>query len=81
MMSKIGLVGKHVEGTYWEEVLARLTSNVNTTDNRFHEIISQRLAVILATSTLNKDYVKKWVGMGGCLLQTLKNKLSSLDGR
>jgi len=81
MMSKIGLVGKHVEGTYWEEVLARLTSNVNTTDNRFHEIISQRLAVILATSTLNKDYVKKWVGMGGCMLQTLKNKLSSLDGR
>jgi hypothetical protein len=81
MISRKGLVGKNVEGTYWEEVLSRLIAKENITNNPFHEIISQPLAVILATSNINKEYVKKWVAMGGTLIQTIKKKLNVKDGR
>ena len=81
MISRNGIVGKKVEGKYWDEVLSRLLAKEDITSNKFHEIISQPLAVIFANSNRNKEYTKKWVQMGGCLLQTIKKKLNTIDGR
>ena len=69
------------ENGHWNEVYQGLIAEENTTDNVFHGIISPQLASILSSSPQNKQYVKKWGQMGSCLLQTIKKKVNSLDGR
>jgi len=69
------------ENTHWTEVYHGLIAQENITDNMFHGIISASMASILASSPQNKHYVSKWGQMGSCLLQVIKKKLNTLDGR